>query len=302
MSDTQIIENPKDQELAPLTIADVRGQINLIQNIMRDLMKESEHYGTIPGCGDKKVLFKSGAEKLCLTFKLAPRYELKETLLANGHFDCNVVCNMYHAPSGRFLGAGIGSCSTMETKYRWRDSQRKCPACGKEAIIKSKKEYGGGWLCFEKKGGCKAKFREGAPEIEGQTIGRIENQDVADTYNTVRKMAKKRALVDATLTVTAASDIFTQDLEDTPPEPAPVVKATATVVSDAISIVISDDQRRELIIAAKKCWGDTYEHAFRSYLKTEFGTDKTGELSLTQYREAKEWLLELAESAPEPAA
>ena len=33
-------------------------------------------------------------------------------------------------------------------------------------------------------------------------------------YNTVLKMAKKRALVDAVLTATAASDIFTQDLED----------------------------------------------------------------------------------------
>ena len=31
-------------------------------------------------------------------------------------------------------------------------------------------------------------------------------------------MAKKRALVDAVLTVTAASDIFTQDIEDIPEE------------------------------------------------------------------------------------
>jgi hypothetical protein len=31
-------------------------------------------------------------------------------------------------------------------------------------------------------------------------------------------MAKKRAMVDATLTVTAASDIFTQDVEDMPEE------------------------------------------------------------------------------------
>ena len=41
-----------------------------------------------------------------------------------------------------------------------------------------------------------------------------ENPDIADVYNTVLKMAKKRAMVDAVLTITAASDIFTQDLEE----------------------------------------------------------------------------------------
>lgn len=44
----------------------------------------------------------------------------------------------------------------------------------------------------------------------------VENPDIADTYNTVLKMAKKRAHVDAMITATAASDIFTQDVEDIP--------------------------------------------------------------------------------------
>jgi len=43
---------------------------------------------------------------------------------------------------------------------------------------------------------------------------RVENEDIADVYNTVLKMAKKRAHIDATLTVTGAADIFTQDLID----------------------------------------------------------------------------------------
>jgi len=43
---------------------------------------------------------------------------------------------------------------------------------------------------------------------------RIENEDIADVYNTVLKIAKKRAHIDATLTVTGAADIFTQDLID----------------------------------------------------------------------------------------
>ena len=35
-----------------------------------------------------------------------------------------------------------------------------------------------------------------------------------DAANTVLKMAKKRSFIDAVLTVTGASRIFTQDLED----------------------------------------------------------------------------------------
>ena len=40
----------------------------------------------------------------------------------------------------------------------------------------------------------------------------------ADIANTVLKMAKKRAQIDLTLTATAASDCFTQDVEDLPEE------------------------------------------------------------------------------------
>jgi hypothetical protein len=53
-----------------------------------------------------------------------------------------------------------------------------------------------------------------------------ENADIADVYNTVLKIAKKRAHIDATLTVTGAADLFTQDLIDEdaePPKQAPAM-------------------------------------------------------------------------------
>jgi hypothetical protein len=111
-------------------------------------------------------------------------------------------------------GEGVGSCSTLETKFRYRKAEQTCPKCGKPTIIKGKKEYGGGWLCYQKKGGCGAKFVDGDKDIENQNMGRIEHDNPADYYNTVLKMAKKRAQVDAILTATAASDIFTQDVEE----------------------------------------------------------------------------------------
>jgi hypothetical protein len=112
------------------------------------------------------------------------------------------------------VGAGDASCSSRESKYRWRNAARVCPTCGQAAIIKGKAEFGGGWLCFKKNGGCGAKFDDGDAAIEGQPVGRAPNPDIADVDNTILKMAEKRALIAATLIATNVSDFFTQDMED----------------------------------------------------------------------------------------
>jgi hypothetical protein len=45
-----------------------------------------------------------------------------------------------------------------------------CPECGKsKAVIKGKAEYGGGWLCFGKKGGCGAKWQDEADISDSAT-------------------------------------------------------------------------------------------------------------------------------------
>lgn len=62
--------------------------------------------------------------------------------------------------------------------------------------------------------------------IEAEGLGncnskerKYKNQDAANVANTILKMAKKRALIDATLSATRASGVFTQDLEDLSHEP-----------------------------------------------------------------------------------
>jgi predicted RNA-binding Zn-ribbon protein involved in translation (DUF1610 family) len=81
---------------------------------------------------------------------------------------------------GQVIAEGDGSCNSRETKYRYRTSERVCPACGQATIIKGRDDYGGGWLCYAKKGGCGAKYKDGDKTIEEQKTGRIPNPDIAD--------------------------------------------------------------------------------------------------------------------------
>lgn len=200
------------------SIVEVKAQVDKIQSLMKDVMKEGEHYGpSFPG-DKKKNLLKPGADKLTFVFRLAPEFEVEREDLPNGHREYRIKTILRNMASGKLVGQGLGSCSTMESKYRWRHAAKKCPNCGMEAIIKGKEEYGGGWVCFKKKGGCGSTFNDDDSTIVNQETGKLENPDIADVYNTILKIAKKRSYVDATITATAASDIFTQDAEDALPD------------------------------------------------------------------------------------
>ncbi len=233
---------PTADPAAPLTVQQVLLHVSLVQQIMAAAMKEGEHFGRIPGCGDKPTLLKPGAEKLCLTFRLAPSYEVEERQLERGHREYRVTTTLTSILTRAEIGQGVGACTTLENKFRFRagvaeptdrpvpraywDLRQEDPAKAQELIggkgFTVKKVDGQGWMVA--KGGEK-----------------VEHDNPADFYNTVLKMAKKRALVDAVLTTTAASDIFTQDLEDisaslatlTPASPAPAAPIPAqTAVID----------------------------------------------------------------------
>jgi predicted RNA-binding Zn-ribbon protein involved in translation (DUF1610 family) len=200
---------------AALSVQDVIRHTKLIAEILENVLIKGEHYGgSYPG--DKRsTLHKPGADKIALTFQLAPSYQVTEKDLGNCHREYFIRC-LLTSVSGRIVGEGLGSCSTYEVKYRYRYAKRRCPQCGAEAIKKSgpTSRTPNGYWCAQDQGGCGANFPPAFHKIEDQVIGKIENPDPADQWNTVLKMAKKRAFVDAVITATACSDIFVQDLED----------------------------------------------------------------------------------------
>ena len=194
-------------EARELSVDELMAQVEKVREIQRRVMRPGVHYGNVPGV-DKPGLSKAGAETLNLTFKMAPRYRVTKTY-DGGHLTVDVICELYHRLAGNFIGEGVGMCSTREEKYAYRMAARTCPVCKKEAIIKGREEYGGGWVCFKKKDGCGAKFADDSPDglaLAKATVGKVDNDRLPDAWNTVEKMAKKRALVDAVLTATAAGD------------------------------------------------------------------------------------------------
>lgn len=215
---------PASLAVAPqVQAAELVQRMNVIREAAAQAMEEDVDYGKVPGT-DKDTLFKPGAEKLGVLFRLDVQPENEKRWEENGHLTVVSRATVFDAPTGARLGSGEGICSTREEKYAYRNAKRECPECGEETIIKGKAEYGGGWVCFKKLGGCNAKFPDGAGEIESQEVGKVPNESLPDLWNTVDKIASKRGRVDAILAVTGASAIFTQDLAEEG-EVAPVASA-----------------------------------------------------------------------------
>lgn len=173
--------------------ASLRAQIQLIQQAMSEVMIEDVHYGKIPGT-PKPSLWKPGAEVLCAMFHIAPIF-ITEDISAHDNVRYRLRCIGRHQATGIDLGEGVGECSSDEAKFRWR-----APVCDEEFIatpVDRRRE----------------KWARGGNGPFAQKQVRVEPADVA---NTVLKIGAKRAHIAMVLNVLAASDIFSQDLEDLP--------------------------------------------------------------------------------------
>lgn len=182
-------------EVHRFSAVEIRQRVNLVQEVMQGIMKRETHYGTIPGT-QKPTLYKPGAEVLCVTFRVAQEYKI-EDLSIQGVARYRITCVGRHQLTGVALGEGVGECSSSEEKYKWRGVICKAELDATPENLRRKKYY-----------------------KNGNTVDQVRTEP-ADLANTILKMACKRAMIAMTLNVTAASDIFTQDIEDLPEELRP---------------------------------------------------------------------------------
>jgi len=205
-----------------LTAQDVAARIGRVQEVMAGVMqgpseqnKVGVHYGLIPGCGNKPTLLQPGAQILGVTFGIYA--DPTETIvdMPNGHREVRVKVAMRRLDTDDVVAYGMGSCSTMESKYRFRKgdaevTDQQVPKAywdAKKVDPKKAQDLIGG-------AGYGTKKVDGAWFITKGTSEKVENTNPAEYYNTVGKIAFKRAYVHGTINATACSDIFTQDIED----------------------------------------------------------------------------------------
>lgn len=197
MNNVVVAHQQQDQRsMVPMSSNALRQQVGVIKDVLDHVMQKNVHYGVIPGCKEPS-LYKPGAEKIMATFRLSADPEITDLSDAD-QIRYQVKVRLV-SPSGHFVGAGIGECSSGEEKYKWRLAV--CKEEFDETPSDRKREK---WT----------RGYNGKPNFKKQQV----RTEPADLANTILKMAKKRALVDAVLTATAASDCFTQDIEDLPPE------------------------------------------------------------------------------------
>lgn len=227
MTSYDIIESPASAGMPLMSVEDSVARYEAFRVFVSSCLRYERDFGPgFPG-SDKKTLLKPGAEKMITFFGLSVRFECVEKIedwTGEKHGGEPLFAYTYRAivsRGERLVCTADAHASSWESKYRWRKANRFCPACGNtESLIKGKAEYGGGWICFGRKGGCGAKFAEKDPSIIEQQVGRVQNTDIYDQINTIMKMAEKRALVAATLIACNASDYFAQDADDLTEPPA----------------------------------------------------------------------------------
>ena len=185
---TAQLQNP-----APLDFRDIRKNTQLVQQAIAEVMKEGTDYGRIPGCAEKG-LYKPGAEKLFMLFKLAAFPEVIDKS-EPGVARFIVRTKVVHIPTGLEVGVGVGSCSSDEMKYKWR------------AAVHPKE-----WAATQedqRRIHFKAIWKDGKKTDDVEEIQQVKTNP-ADIENTILKMASKRSKVDAALQVCAASDLLKQ--------------------------------------------------------------------------------------------
>lgn len=190
---TELAVQVRPAEMLKLTAAEIRADVNLIQEVLGAVMKKDVHYGIIPGT-PKPTLYKPGAEKILSTFRLNAE-PLIDDLSSADEIRYRIRVRVTHQVTKLEIGWGVGECSSNETKYKWI-----APVCSEEWDETPEDRR-------------REKWKKGKEKPFKQKQIRANLSDVA---NTVLKMAKKRGLVDAALTCTAASDVFDQDIEDMP--------------------------------------------------------------------------------------
>lgn len=207
-------------QLEKLDIQNTKHHYQLFNQFKKEICKSGIDFGIIPGT-KKPTLFKAGAEKLLKAFRLFPTIEETQRTvdLETGFVDFEYKV-IIRNNENFCVGEGIGSCNSFEDKYlytAWKPQKNKPTAIEQKQL----QDQGLG------------RFRK--DYNSGQWVWNLRSKkpvtDLIALKNTIQKMAKKRAFVDATLMATGGGEFFTQDIED-----MTIAPDSETLTSELVSL------------------------------------------------------------------
>ncbi len=170
--------------LAPaLSLAEFTKQLADLKDFCATNMSAGTDFGVIPGT-NKPTLLKPGAEKMLRLFGLVVDIGIlphSKTDLASGILDYDFEGMVRSVKSGITLGNVHANCNSEE--YRYWSARNPEPRKGRDGNTYTPRA-----------------------------------QRLADQKNTILKMGDKRIWVAAALVYTMASELFTQDVEDSVPD------------------------------------------------------------------------------------
>ena len=243
---------------------------SIIVEYYRSQMIEKKHYYILQG-GQKPALSKEGALNLCSLFKVrVAADDPHEQHHDDGHYSVRYRVFLVNTRTGNGVADGDGYCSTRESKYayRWVKPNHVPDGIDPATLAKRQGRYG--------------------------TQLRLPNTDLADHYNTVLKMAYKRAIVAAALCLPLVSELFTQDIEEhattgqktTAQSPArsqreepPAPQSAAPSSTTAPVQQVTEEDLKRLFRLIRQYQAD--EDAFRAYL-TRLGLQSSKEMTPDQ--------------------
>lgn len=158
-------------------------QMNEFKEFLKNDLKDGIDFGAIPKV-DKPTLFKAGGEKIQMYLGLTPQYKL---------------LHREFVPN-------------QERKDKvWNDTTKKY-----QEVSSIRNYYSWEWSCELWHGDTKVAEGVGAGNSEERKwVSQYQKGENPDSLaNTIIKISKKRAFMDAIIGVSGVSDIFTQDLED----------------------------------------------------------------------------------------
>ena len=192
---------------------------------------------------------------------------------------------------GYEIKRGIASREEMEKTDRMKqDDQRSevmCPDCGSGAsVIKGKPEYGGGYLCFKKKGGCGAKWGSETQEEKPKRASkkdvdesrRVLVQSAVDGFKTLNKLGDVPPWTPAKASEYVALHFQGADGVDALDDDQ--ISDLLRMLSERIDSLKGGEEKKANLIASIKSYFDTDLH-LENYMK-DHGGRKLEELTVTE--------------------